>query len=87
MRTDGRHLHLTPTQLGVLVELLRNRGTPRSREQLMVAVWGADSGAGERAVDVAVARLRAQLRRRIPGIVYVHTDVGYGYRFEPEPAD
>ena len=87
VRTDGRHLHLTPTQLGVLVELLRHRGTPRSREQLMAAVWGPDSAAGERAVDVAVARLRAQLRRRIPGIVYVHTDVGYGYRFEPEPAE
>jgi two-component system, OmpR family, response regulator MtrA len=87
VRTDGQHLHLTPTQLGVLVELLRHRGTPRSREQLMAAVWGPGSAAGERAVDIAIARLRAQLRRRIPGIVYVHTDVGYGYRFEPQPAD
>jgi two-component system, OmpR family, response regulator MtrA len=86
VRTDGRHLHLTPTQLGVLVELLRHRGAPRSREQLMTAVWGPGSGAGERAVDVAIARLRAQLRRRIPGIAYIHTDVGFGYRFEPEPA-
>jgi two-component system response regulator MtrA len=86
VRTDGQHLHLTPTQLGLLVELLRHAGQPRSRGQLMTAVWGSDGDAGERAVDVAIARLRAQLRRRIPGVVYVHTDVGYGYRFEREPS-
>ena len=87
VRTDGQHLHLTPTQLGVLVELLRYTGRPRTREQLVAAVWGADVEVGPRAVDVAVARLRAQLRRRIPGVAYVHTDIGFGYRFDPTPAD
>ena len=84
--TDGRHLQLTPSQLGLLVELLRYVGHARSREQLMRAVWGPDAEAGPRAVDVAVARLRAQLRRRIPGVAYIHTDFRSGYRFAPEPA-
>ncbi len=53
----------------------------------MAAVWGPGHEAGARAVDVSIARLRAQLRRRIPGIAYIHTDVGCGYRFAPEPAE
>ena len=85
--TDGRHLQLAPTQLGVLIELLRYAGRPRSREQLMAAVWGPDAEASTRAVDVAVARLRAQLRRRIPGVAYIHTDFRSGYRFAREPAE
>ena len=85
--TDGRHLQLAPSQLGLLVELLRHSGTVRTRQQLMAAVWGPDAEAGPRAVDVAVARLRAQLRRRIPGVAYIHTDFRAGYRFAREPAD
>ena len=85
--TDGRHLQLTPSQLGLLVELLRNAGSACSREQLMAAVWGPDAEAGPRAVDVAIARLRAQLRRRIPGVTYIHTDFRSGYRFAREPVD
>ncbi|MGI9020236.1 MAG: winged helix-turn-helix domain-containing protein, partial [Solirubrobacterales bacterium] len=85
--TDGRQLQLAPSQLGRLVELLRYAGRARSREQLMAAVWGAGTEAGPRAVDVAIARLRAQLRRRIPGVAYIHTDFRSGYRFAPEPVD
>ena len=85
--TDGRHLQLTPSQLGLLVELLRYQGSARSREQLRAAVWGPDAEAGTRAVDVAIARLRAQLRRRIPGVAYIHTDFRSGYRFAREPVD
>ena len=85
--TDGRHLRLTPSQLGLLVELLRYAGQARSREQLMAAVWGPDAEAGPRAVDVAIARLRAQLRRRIPGVAYIHTDFRSGYRFAREPVE
>ena len=85
--TDGRHLQLPPAQLGVLVELLRYAGATRSREQLMAAVWGPGAEASARAVDVAVARLRAALRRRIPGVAYIHTDFRSGYRFGREPVD
>ena len=85
--TDGRHLQLTPSQLGLLVELLRHAGRARSREQLMGAVWGPNAEAGPRAVDVAITRLRAQLRRRIPGVAYIHTDFRSGYRFAREPVE
>jgi DNA-binding response OmpR family regulator len=85
--TDGRHLQLGPSQLGLLVELLRHQRRPRSREQLLAAVWGPGAEAGPRAVDVAIARLRAQLRRRIPGVGYIHTDFRNGYRFAREPVD
>jgi DNA-binding response OmpR family regulator len=85
--TDGRHLQLAPTQLGLLVELLRYEGSARSREQLIAAVWGPGAEASTRAVDVAIARLRAQLRRRIPGVAYIHTDFRSGYRFAREPVE
>ena len=85
--TDGQHLQLTPSQLGLLVELLRHSGAACSREHLMAAVWGPGAEVNPRAVDVAVARLRAQLRRRIPGVAYIHTDFLSGYRFAREPVD
>jgi DNA-binding response OmpR family regulator len=85
--TDGRHLQLSANQLGLLFELVRHSGQSCSREQLIAAVWGPGAETGPRAVDVAVARLRAQLRRRIPGVAYIHTDFGSGYRFAREPVD
>jgi DNA-binding response OmpR family regulator len=77
---DGRDLGLTPREFRILHFLARHRDVVVSREQLLAAVWGSRSKAGERTVDVTIARLRRKLGdgRGRSVIATIH---GEGYRF------
>lgn len=81
---NGHTLHMPVRELALLVELARNEGRVRTRQQLLEAVWGNPEVATVRAVDTAIARLRSTLQQAISEINYVHTHVKVGYRFEPE---
>ena len=80
VRRDGEDVHLTPTEFGLLRELVANRGKLMTHRQLLVAVWGV-----EYEDDLQVLRAHiANLRRKIEppdGPKYVTTDPGVGYRF------
>jgi DNA-binding response OmpR family regulator len=56
---------LTSREAAVLGAL--NRASPRAlgREPLFLAVWGHDSEAGDRIVDIYISRLRAKLGRAV----------------------
>ncbi|MGI8920884.1 MAG: winged helix-turn-helix domain-containing protein [Solirubrobacteraceae bacterium] len=82
----GRVLTLSVREFGLLVELARQRDRIVTREQLYCAVWGAPLRSGERSVDVYVHKLRTKLELSLPGWSYIHTHVGFGYRFAPEPS-
>ncbi len=77
---DGRPVHLTPTEFGLLRELARNRGRLLTHRTLLVEVWGV-----EYEDDFQVLRAHiANLRRKIEpadGPRYILTDPGVGYRF------
>jgi two-component system response regulator MtrA len=83
---DGEALLLSPSQLGLLVELLRHREAVRTREQLIDAMWGPRAPVDRRAIDSLVMKLRARLRARVPEISYIQTHQGFGYRFHPRPS-
>jgi two-component system KDP operon response regulator KdpE len=80
VRRDGETVHLTPTEFGLLRELVRNRGKLITHRALLVGVWGV-----EYEDDLQVLRAHiANLRRKIEppdGPKYVLTDPGVGYRF------
>jgi two-component system KDP operon response regulator KdpE len=80
VRTDGREVHLTPTEFALLAALARNRGRLMTHRDLLVGVWG--QGYSE---DTQVLRAHiANLRRKIEppaGPKYIRTDPGVGYRF------
>ena len=38
---------------------------------------------GDRSVEVYVPRLRVKLGKAVPGWCFIHTHVGFGYRFAP----
>ena len=80
----GRPLTLSVREFGLLVELARQRDRIVSREQLYAAVWGSPLRPGDRSVDVYVHKLRAKLERALPDWSFVHTHVGFGYRFSAE---
>jgi DNA-binding response OmpR family regulator len=39
---------------------------------------------GDRSIDVYVHKLRAKLEAALPEWSFIHTHVGFGYRFTPE---
>ena len=73
---EGEVVPLTATEFGILHDLLRHKGIVRSREQIMLQVWGDDFEGYTRTVDVHVKKLRAKLGR---GACILETIRGFGY--------
>ena len=73
---EGEAVPLTATEYGILHDLLRHKGIVRSREQIMLQVWGDDFEGYTRTVDVHVKKLRAKLGS---GASILETIRGFGY--------
>jgi DNA-binding response OmpR family regulator len=81
---DGRTLTLSVREFGLLVALVERAGHIVRREDLYRLVWSADLRAGDRSIDVYVHKLRTKLEDAVPDRTFIHTHVGFGYRFSPE---
>lgn len=81
---DGTALSLSALEVGLLAELVRHEGRVLRREDLYERVWGARLRQGDRIVDVYVRRLRVKLEHSLPEWRFIHTHVGFGYRFAAE---
>lgn len=57
----GQNIYLTPRDLSLLLFLTKHPNQIFSREQLIASVWGMDYGGSDRAVDLAVNRIRQAL--------------------------
>ncbi|MBP2707139.1 response regulator transcription factor [Microbispora sp. RL4-1S] len=79
----GREVHLTPTELRLLLELIRHPGQVLNRRQLLRAVWDHTHVSDSRLVDTCVQRIRAKIEPVPADPVYIHTVRGFGYRFNP----
>ncbi len=74
---DGTTVPLTSIELAVVRELVKARGRPLSRTQLLDAAWGeGELETSERAVDNVILRLR----RKLPRPDLVETVRGVGFR-------
>jgi DNA-binding response OmpR family regulator len=73
---DGGQVHLTPLEFDLLVALVEEPGTVRSREDLMREVWGWAEASGTRTLDSHIKSLRAKI-----GAHRVRTVHGVGYAF------
>jgi DNA-binding response OmpR family regulator len=81
---DGRALTLSVREFGLLVELARSGGAIVSREDVYRRVWGGRLRPGDRSIDVYIHKLRVKLEEALPDTRFIHTHVGFGYRFSPE---
>lgn len=73
---DGKVFLLTSIELAVLRELIRARGRPLSRTELLDAAWGeGELEVSERAVDNVILRLRRKLQR--PELIETVRSVGF----------
>jgi DNA-binding response OmpR family regulator len=80
----GRAVVLSVREVGVLVALARAEGAVVRREDLARLVWGRPLRPGDRSIDVYVHKLRVKLEEAVPDHRFIHTHVGFGYRFAPE---
>src|SRR5688500_9322666 len=82
----GTALSLSVREFGLLVALARSGGGIVRREDLYRRVWGGALRDGDRSIDVYIHKLRVKLEQALPGWRFIHTHVGFGYRFSPEPS-
>ena len=76
---DGRPVELTPREFDLLMVLVQSRGVALYRNVLMERVWGLDSDAGPRTLDLYISRLRKKLESA--GLSdFIATRVGVGYQ-------
>ena len=78
----GKPLPLTRREFGLLAELLRSPDRIRSRDELLSAVWGADSDSSDRTVDTHIKTLRSKLQEAAAGRDFIVTHRGMGYSFK-----
>ena len=75
-------LELTRLEFDLLQRLLANPGRVLTRERLLECVWNYDFAGDTRAVDSAVKRLRAKLRRVAGEADLIEAVRGVGYRMK-----
>jgi two-component system, OmpR family, alkaline phosphatase synthesis response regulator PhoP len=79
---SGAEVMLRPKEYDLLIELLRHRGTVRSRLDLMQAVWGYSSAVITRTVDTHMFELRRKLEDDTASPRHIITVRGVGYRLD-----
>ncbi|MCW5775545.1 MAG: response regulator transcription factor [Phycisphaeraceae bacterium] len=85
-RADGTRAVLPEREAELLAYLAHNRGRAISRDELLLRVWGIDPrGMQTRTVDMAVARLREQLRDDAAEPRFIVTVRGRGYMLAAAP--
>jgi DNA-binding response OmpR family regulator len=77
---DGVEVHLTPTELRLLLELLHHAGQALSRRVLLERVWDYGYLGDSRLVDACVQRLRAKIEDEPGNPALIRTVRGVGYR-------
>ncbi|EME58361.1 response regulator [Amycolatopsis decaplanina] len=82
VRRDGREVHLTKTEWGVLELLVRNRGRLVAQKQLLHEVWGPAYETESHYLRVYLAQLRRKLEPEPSRPRHLLTEPGMGYRFE-----
>lgn len=78
----GAELALTPTELKLLVCLVRNAGQALTRGVLLDRVWSYSYEGDSRLVDATIQRLRAKVEPDAANPSVIHTVRGIGYRVD-----
>jgi two-component system alkaline phosphatase synthesis response regulator PhoP len=77
----GEPVALSALELRLLEFLVEHRGEVLSRDRLLTAVWGYESNAFSRTVDVHVAKLRRKIEAHPEDPRHIVTVHGMGYKF------
>lgn len=81
VRLNGKIIELTPKDLALLLFLAEHPNQAFTREQLIENVWGWDYEGSDRAVDLAIKRIRKALETWPKEEGDIKTLRGLGYQF------
>jgi two-component system response regulator ArlR len=74
VKVDGELVHLSKTELDLLIYLIKNKNKVISRDEILDSVWGYESFNNSNVVDVYIRYLRNKI-----GDAFISTVRGYGY--------
>jgi two-component system OmpR family response regulator/two-component system response regulator CpxR len=78
---NGVPLELTSSEFNLLEILVRNAGSPVTKEELSIGALGRPFGRYERSIDVHISSIRRKLSSLPDGRSRIHTVVRKGYQF------
>lgn len=81
---DGQRIELSPREYDLLLALARADGASVDRKHLLSEVWGINFEPETNTVEVHIGRLRKRFGPR--GKQLIRTEVGVGYRLDPQNA-
>lgn len=81
---NDEKIYLTPKEFALMVELMRNPETVKSRDELLDAVWGYDFVGQTNTVDVYIRNIRNKLGTSYKNIIKTVRGLGYCLRVENE---
>lgn len=84
---DGKDVHLSRYEYGVLVFMAQHPGTLYSKEQIYEEVWDENSESCLSAITNTVSRIRQKIENDRDNPVYIKTISNLGYIFAAEPLD
>ena len=83
-RYQGAAAQLTVVEFGLLRSLLGHPGHIRSRAQLIDSAYNDHRVVSDRTVDSHIRKLRKKLAEAFPGMSFIESVYGAGYRYEPK---
>ncbi len=83
VQRNGNAVHLTQLEYRLLGVLLTNAGKIMSHRRLMQEVWGPNHTESAHYLRIYMSHLRQKLEVDSTQPVYLLTETGIGYRFEP----
>jgi two-component system, cell cycle response regulator CtrA len=86
VETDGRPLHLTGKEYGILELLSLRKGTTLTKEMFLNHLYGGMDEPELKIIDVFVCKLRKKLANATGGENYIETVWGRGYVLRDPPA-
>lgn len=78
---NGKEIILTPKDLSLLIFLAERPNRTFTRDDLIESVWGMDYEGSDRAVDLAIKRIRHALSKWPVSQGEIRTHRGLGYQF------
>ncbi len=84
---EGRELHLSAKEYGMLSYLVQHAGRVRTFAQILDCVWGPGYSGSTEYLHVYVSRIRKKLEPDPRDPIYLISEHGIGYRFAPTAAN
>lgn len=82
----GRRIGLALREYQLLEALMANEGRALARDALLTCFWGYPHTGDPKTLDTHILRLRKKIERDRHHPTHIHTVRGFGYLFEPPPA-